>query len=77
MSKLPSFKPREVLEILFTAGFEKIRTSGSHIRLKKGSHFVTVAWHSKGTVPTGTFKSILRQAGLTSDEFLSFAKKKK
>ena len=69
MSNIPSLKAREVLEILFRAGFEKIRTSGSHIRLAKGNLRVTVAWHSKGTIPKGTLRSIIKQAGLSENEF--------
>lgn len=69
MSKLPSFKAREVLDILFVAGFEKVRTTGSHIRLRKGSFFVTVPWHSKGTIPKGTLHSIIRQSHLPIDLF--------
>lgn len=75
MSKMPSLKPREVLEILFAAGFQKVRTSGSHIRLVKGSRFVTVAFHSNATIPTGTLSSIIRQSGLTKEEFTSKRKK--
>ena len=76
MSNTPSLKAREVLEILFRAGFEKIRTSGSHIRLAKGKLRVTVPYHSKGTIPIGTLKSIIRQAGMTVPKFLSNREKK-
>lgn len=75
MSKTPSLKAREVLELLFKAGFVKLRTSGSHIRLEKGDNRVTVPFHSKGNIPIGTLKSIIRQSGMTSEEF--FAKYKK
>ena len=71
MSNMPSFKAREVLDILFRAGFTKVRTTGSHIRLSKGMNRVTVPWHSKGNIPKGTLKSIIRQAGMTADDFLS------
>lgn len=76
MSNIPSLKAREVLEILFRAGFEKVRTSGSHIHLAKRDYRVTVPWHSKGTMPFGTLKSIIRQAGLTVTEFLKLRKQK-
>lgn len=76
MSKMPSLKAREILVILFAAGFEKVRTSGSHIRLAKGNHFVTIAFHSKGTVPKGTLASIIRQSGLTREQFIKLIKKK-
>ena len=75
MSKLPSLKSREVLTILFAHGFEKVRTTGSHIRLKRREHLVTVAFHSKGDVPKGTLKSIIKQSGLTQEEFFKKIKK--
>ncbi|MBI4999383.1 type II toxin-antitoxin system HicA family toxin [Candidatus Gottesmanbacteria bacterium] len=59
MSRLPSLKAREVLSILFEHGFEKVRTSGSHIRLRKGVRSVTVPFHPSRTVPKGTLNSIL------------------
>ena len=72
MSNMPSFKAREVLDILFRAGFTKVRTSGSHIRLRKGIYSVTLPWHRNRDIPKGTLKSILRQASMTEDEFLSY-----
>ena len=69
MSKLPSLKSREVLTILFAHGFEKVRAAGSHIRLQKERRLVTVAFHSRGDVPKGTLKSIIKQSGLTQEEF--------
>lgn len=72
MSNLPSFTPREVLEILFRAGFTKVRTSGSHIRLRKDNRYVTIPFHAQRSLPTGTLRSIIRQAGMTSDTFLSY-----
>ncbi|OGG27232.1 hypothetical protein A2960_00225 [Candidatus Gottesmanbacteria bacterium RIFCSPLOWO2_01_FULL_39_12b] len=68
MSKLPSFKAREILEILFSNGFEKVRISGSHIRLRKGSVYVTVPFHTKD-LPTGTLRNIIRQSQLPIDSF--------
>ena len=69
MSKLPSLKAREILVILFKNGFEKVRTSGSHIRLKKGNNTVTVPYHPVRTVPKGTLKSIIKQSGISQDKF--------
>ncbi|MBI5355987.1 type II toxin-antitoxin system HicA family toxin [Candidatus Collierbacteria bacterium] len=71
MSNFPSLKAREILSILFAHGFAKVRTSGSHIRLRKNSNLVTVPFHAAKTVPRGTLKSIIRQSGLTVAEFLS------
>ena len=51
------------------AGFEIRRQSGSHVVLRHADGRQTyVAMHFKD-VPTGTFRSILKQSGLTEEEF--------
>ncbi len=63
------FKPREVVQKLKAAGFEEIRQTGSHLILAHADGRRTfVAMHAK-TMPTGTFRKILKQAGLTEAEF--------
>ena len=63
------FKAKEVLQRLQRAGFEIRRQSGSHAVLRHADGRQTyVAVHTKD-VPTGTFRSILKQAGLTEEEF--------
>lgn len=63
------YKAREVLTRLQRAGFQVRRQSGSHVVLRHPDGRQTyVAMHT-GDVPTGTFRSILKQARLTEDEF--------
>jgi predicted RNA binding protein YcfA (HicA-like mRNA interferase family) len=63
------YKAREVLAKLQRAGFVVKRQSGSHMVLRHADGRQTyVAMHS-GDIPTGTFRSILRQSGLVEDEF--------
>ena len=63
------YKAREVLARLQRAGFVIRRQSGSHVVLRHADGRQTyVAMHTKD-VPAGTFRSILKQAGLTEDEF--------
>lgn len=63
------YKAREVLSALQRAGFVVKRQSGSHVVLRHADGRQTyVAMHS-GDVPPGTFRSILRQAGFTEDDF--------
>jgi len=51
------------------AGFVVRRQSGSHVVLRHPDGRQTyVAMHT-GDVPTGTFRSILKQSGLTEEEF--------
>jgi predicted RNA binding protein YcfA (HicA-like mRNA interferase family) len=69
MTKLPGVKPREVAAVLLRAGFEYVRQRGSHRIYVKGSVGVTVPWHTKD-LRRGTLRQIIRQAGLTSEEFV-------
>jgi predicted RNA binding protein YcfA (HicA-like mRNA interferase family) len=63
------FKAREVLAKLERAGFEVKRQSGSHVVLRHPDGRQTyVAMHAKD-VPEGTLRNILKQAGLTMEEF--------
>ena len=63
------YKAREVLARLQRAGFVVRRQSGSHVVLRHPDGRQTyVAMHT-GDVPGGTFRSILKQAGLTEEEF--------
>jgi predicted RNA binding protein YcfA (HicA-like mRNA interferase family) len=70
MPKLPRVTARETLRALQADGWRIVRTAGSHAHLghaiKPG--IVTVALHS-GIIPLGTLRSIIRQAGMTVDQF--------
>jgi predicted RNA binding protein YcfA (HicA-like mRNA interferase family) len=63
------FKVREVLQRLQRAGFEVRRQSGSHVVLRHADGRETDVPMHAGDGPTGTFRSILKQAGLTEDAF--------
>ncbi len=73
MSRLPTVTPRQVVAALKRAGFEEQRQRGSHVFLWHPQRDVvtTVAMHAKD-MPRGTLKTILKQAGLTDDEFQQF-----
>jgi predicted RNA binding protein YcfA (HicA-like mRNA interferase family) len=70
MPKLPVVKPREVVAALEKAGFYQVRQHGSHLQLKRGNLLVTIPMHS-GDLTPGTLHSILRQAQMSVDEFLT------
>jgi predicted RNA binding protein YcfA (HicA-like mRNA interferase family) len=72
MTALPAVRPEAVIRALERAGFVVERVKGSHHALKhpdKPRLHVTVAFH-KREVPRGTLRSIIKQAGLTTDEFM-------
>lgn len=63
------YKAREVLAALQRAGFVVKRQSGSHVVLRHDDGRQTyVAMHARD-IPNGTFRSILKQAGLSEEEF--------
>jgi predicted RNA binding protein YcfA (HicA-like mRNA interferase family) len=69
---LPFLKPKDVLRALTGAGFFVHHVSGSHYILKHEERKdlrVTLPWHGKD-LKRGTLTSIIKQAGLTVEEFL-------
>jgi predicted RNA binding protein YcfA (HicA-like mRNA interferase family) len=62
-------KAKEVLRKLKRAGFEERRQSGSHLVLRHEDGRQTHPPMHTGDVPTGTFRSILKQAGLTEEDY--------
>ena len=63
------YTAREVLAKLLRAGFVEKRQSGSHKILRHPDGRQTyVAMHSSD-IPNGTFRSILKQARLSEEEF--------
>ena len=71
MSSIPSFKPRELIKKFEKAGYVIDRQRGSHIILyhpDEGKR-LTIPLHVR-EMPKGTLLSIIKQAGLTREEFL-------
>ena len=70
MSDLPSCKGREVIKALEKAGWTEVRSSKELIFKKPGSHtLVRVPNHPGKDIKMGTLRAILRDAGLTVQEF--------
>ncbi len=80
MTKLPILSSREIIKVLRAAGFEDApkRGKGSHNALVKmhGDKTRLVIIPDRKTVPRGTLKAILEQAGITSAEFTALRTKK-
>ncbi len=71
MSRLPGLRPRQVMAALERRGFVVIRIAGSHYQLynERTRRHVTVPHHNRD-LPRGTVAAIVKQAGLTREEFL-------
>lgn len=70
MSKLPVVSGKEVVKALAKVGYAFDHQRGSHMVVRHGQpphRRITVPDHRE--VAKGTLRSIIRQAGLTVDEF--------
>ncbi|MGI8655797.1 MAG: type II toxin-antitoxin system HicA family toxin [Pyrinomonadaceae bacterium] len=70
MSSLPSVSGREIIKALRKIGYEQDRQRGSHIVLRQGaSPYRRLVVPDHHEVAKGTLRAIIKQAGLTVDEF--------
>ena len=72
MGRLSGFRYRQIVKKLRAFGFEFFRNAaGSHEIWRNPSNglFTTLPNHP-GEMPEGTLRAILKQAGITPDEFL-------
>lgn len=68
--KLPRIAAKEVIRAVEKSGFFFVRQSGSHkIYKNKEGRRVTVPYHSGKILHPKLLKSILKDAGLTDEEF--------
>ena len=63
------YKPREVLKKLKAAGFVEMSQKGSHLRLRHSDGRLTFLPMHPKTMGRGIFLTILKQAGLTEQQF--------
>ena len=63
------YSTREVLAKLLRAGSVDVRQSGSHKVLRHPDGRQTYVAMHPGTLPTGTFRKILKQASLNEEQF--------
>jgi predicted RNA binding protein YcfA (HicA-like mRNA interferase family) len=71
MPPLPRVTGREVVQALGRLGWTVVAQKGSHAQLKHPTRTgrVTVPIHAGETIGPGLLKSILSQAGVSSEEF--------
>ena len=72
MSRLPVLSAKELIKALVKLGYEIDHQTGSHIILRN-SHYpfrrLTIPNHKE--IAKGTLRAIIRQAGLSLDEFIN------
>jgi len=70
MSKLPAISGRECVKVLVKKGFRFRRQVGSHIVLRRDDPFAQLVVPDHKELDRGTLGAIIRQAGMSVDEFL-------
>jgi predicted RNA binding protein YcfA (HicA-like mRNA interferase family) len=68
MPSLPRVSGAEAVRALERLGFHKVRQSGSHAIMRRGSKGCVVPMHSE--IKVGTLAGILRQAEVSPEEFI-------
>ena len=71
MPKLPRTSGAAIVKALERLGFVKIRQSGSHVIMRRGTKGCVVPMH--GEVKVGTLAGLLRQAEVSPEEFVDVA----
>ncbi|MDZ8035682.1 type II toxin-antitoxin system HicA family toxin [Nostoc sp. DedSLP04] len=70
MSKLPILSGQQCIKTLGKAGFYVLRQRGSHIILRRDEPFAEVVVPNHQELDKGTLRAIIRQVGLSVDEFI-------
>lgn len=71
MSRLPVHSGAECVKALTKVGFEVYRQRGSHIVVVRKSPPAQTTIPNHKELDRGTLRAIIRQTGLTVDEFLA------
>jgi predicted RNA binding protein YcfA (HicA-like mRNA interferase family) len=74
MSKLPVISGRKCVRVLERAGFYLKRQTGSHLVLRRDEPFAQVVVPDHKVLDRGTLRAIIRQAGLSVEEFVSLSR---
>jgi len=74
MPDWPRLSGAEIVRALERLGFAQIRQRGSHVVMRKGASGCVVPLHRE--VKLGTLAGLVRQAGLTAEEFLGAVRKR-
>ncbi len=70
MSKLPNLSGRDCIKALLKIGYFVRRQEGSHIILRRTNPFRQVVVPDHKELDRGTLRAIIRQAGISIDQFL-------
>lgn len=72
MPNLPGVSGRKAVKALERLGFVFLRQKGSHVVMRRGDRGCVVPMHRE--INSWTLNGVLKQAGVSADEFLSALK---
>jgi len=71
MPKLPAVSRRRFIQRLHELGFEGPFAGGKHAQMKRGTLTLIIPNEHEGDIGPGFLNRLLRQAGISRDEWLS------
>ena len=71
MTKLPVISGQECVRALEKVGFYVARRKGSHVNMRRDDPFAKVTVPDHKELDRGTLRAIIRQAGLSVEEFVA------
>ena len=74
MGRLPVLSGADAVQIFGKAGWTVDRQRGSHVVLVKDGHIATLSVPDHKELARGTLRSLIRAAGMTTEDFESLAK---
>ena len=69
MTRLPQVTGEQVVKALRKVGFALNRWHGSHAIMERWGEIISVPCHGSKAVKKGTHRGIIKDAGVTVDEF--------
>ena len=71
MAAVPLLSGQEVVRVFSSLGWSVSRQRGSHIIMTKEGEIATLSIPNHKEVARGTLRSLIRDANLTTDEFVA------
>ena len=70
MPRLPALHARDVVKVFARAGYQEQRQTGGHLILYSAARGQTLSVPNHNPVKRGTLRALIRQAGITPEQFL-------
>jgi predicted RNA binding protein YcfA (HicA-like mRNA interferase family) len=71
VSKLPRISGKDCIKALQKTGFYQKRRESSHVILRRDEPFAQIVVPDHQELATGTLRAIIRDAGLSIEEFIA------